>query len=246
MKFKIILIIVFSSIINGYSQTAEEYYKSGELNEGSSNEKAILDYNKAIKINPKYVAAYYKRAMAKEFSKEKDILGAIADYSKVIELDDASTEMSNYYHYKCYHQRGFAKYFYLKDYKGAIADFNEAIKINPDCESVVFMNRGDAKNELQDYRGAILDYSKAIEIDPNNYNYYYMRGNSKYDLKDYSGALSDYSTAIEIIPSFSPLYYNRGLCKIYLGQKDSGCLDLSKAGELGNSKAYETIKELCN
>jgi len=31
-----------------------------------------------------------------------------------------------------------------------------------------------------------------------------------------------------------------------LGQKDSGCLDLSKAGELGYFKAYETIKKYCN
>ena len=28
-------------------------------------------------------------------------------------------------------------------------------------------------------------------------------------------------------------YYNRGLTKIFINQKDSGCLDLSKAGELG-------------
>jgi len=31
-----------------------------------------------------------------------------------------------------------------------------------------------------------------------------------------------------------------------LGQKDSGCLDLSKAGELGKSIAYEAIKKHCN
>ena len=41
-------------------------------------------------------------------------------------------------------------------------------------------------------------------------------------------------------------YYNRGLAKIQLGQKDSGCLDLSKAGELGYVEAYEAIKQYCN
>jgi hypothetical protein len=34
--------------------------------------------------------------------------------------------------------------------------------------------------------------------------------------------------------------------KILLGQKESGCLDLSKAGELGSEKAYESIKQFCN
>jgi len=41
-------------------------------------------------------------------------------------------------------------------------------------------------------------------------------------------------------------YYNRGLAKIQLGQKDSGCLDLSKARELGDADAFDAIKELCN
>jgi len=36
------------------------------------------------------------------------------------------------------------------------------------------------------------------------------------------------------------------LAKLGLGQKESGCLDLSKAGELGSEKAYEVIKEFCN
>jgi len=30
-----------------------------------------------------------------------------------------------------------------------------------------------------------------------------------------------------------------------LGQKDSGCLDLSKAGEMGYMNAYDAIKEYC-
>jgi hypothetical protein len=41
-------------------------------------------------------------------------------------------------------------------------------------------------------------------------------------------------------------YYHRGLAKILSGQKDNGCLDLSKAGDLGLAEAYESIKEYCN
>jgi hypothetical protein len=40
-------------------------------------------------------------------------------------------------------------------------------------------------------------------------------------------------------------YLNRGIAKINLGQKDSGCLDLSEAGEMGVLKAYDLIKECC-
>jgi hypothetical protein len=35
------------------------------------------------------------------------------------------------------------------------------------------------------------------------------------------------------------------LTKIKLGQKDSGCLDLSKGGELGDVEAYGLISKNC-
>ena len=47
-------------------------------------------------------------------------------------------------------------------------------------------------------------------------------------------------------PKNAAPYLNRGASKIMLGQKDSGCLDLSKAGELGDTKAYGLIKKYCN
>jgi len=38
----------------------------------------------------------------------------------------------------------------------------------------------------------------------------------------------------------------KGLAKISLGQKDKGCLDLSKAGELALDYAYDAIEKHCN
>ena len=70
-------------------------------------------------------------------------------------------------------------------------------------------------------------------------------GTSKGEKGDYKGALKDFNKAIELDPKLSDAYFNRGLAKIQLGQKDSGCLDLSKAGEMGYSQAYDTIKKFC-
>jgi hypothetical protein len=52
--------------------------------------------------------------------------------------------------------------------------------------------------------------------------------------------------AISIKPNYPEAYYLRGTAKLNLGQKDSCCLDLSKAGELGYTQAYETIRHYCN
>ena len=49
-----------------------------------------------------------------------------------------------------------------------------------------------------------------------------------------------------IVGGYADLYYWRGKAELKLDQKDNGCLDLSKAGELGLSKAYDAIKHLCN
>lgn len=133
----------------------------------------------------------------------------------------------------------------IQDYRGSIIDFTKVIELKPD-NSIAYDNRGMSKAKLQDYRGAIADYNKAIEIDPDYARPYYNRGVSKAQLQDYRGALADFTTSIVIDPDYADAYYGRGLSKFTLDQKDSGCLDLSKAGELGYPKAYDAIKILCN
>ena len=75
---------------------------------------------------------------------------------------------------------------------------------------------------------------------------YYNSGVQKGESGDWSGAIEDFNKSIELAPNNADVYSNRGFAKIALGQKDSGCLDLSKAGELGYAEAHETIKKYCN
>jgi tetratricopeptide (TPR) repeat protein len=52
-----------------------------------------------------------------------------------------------------------------KDYRGAIAEYTQAIKINPNFARA-YLNRGNARKELGDQQGAITDYNQAIKINP--------------------------------------------------------------------------------
>ncbi len=63
---------------------------------------------------------FSKRGVAKE--KKGDLVGAIADYSKAIELDPKDTI--------AYFNRGGAKQM-KGDLDGAIADYSKAIELNP-------------------------------------------------------------------------------------------------------------------
>lgn len=148
---------------------------------------------------------------------------------------------------KQYYDRGLAKE-ELKEYKGAIAAYTKAIGLNPKY-SEAYSGRGFVKGELKDYLGSIADYTEALETRPESiedyYGIYSGRGRAKYGLKDYRGAIEDYTKAIEASPKHEYIYYFRGYAKIKLGQKESGCLDLSKSGELGNKEAYVAIKKFC-
>jgi tetratricopeptide (TPR) repeat protein len=51
------------------------------------------------------------------------------------------------------------------DYKGAIADYNRAIELNPKF-AVAYDDRASAKGLAGDNEGALADCNKAIELNP--------------------------------------------------------------------------------
>ena len=76
------------------------------------------------------------------------------------------------------------------DYEEAIADLNEAIRLDPN-NAVAWNNRGFSKNKLGDYQGAIADLDEAIRLDPNYAVAWNNRGFSKRKLGDYAGAIAN-------------------------------------------------------
>jgi tetratricopeptide (TPR) repeat protein len=133
----------------------------------------------------------------------------------------------------------------LKDYRGAIADYDRAIGLEPQ-NATVYHNRGLAKYSLKDYRGAIADFGKSIALEPNtSASSYFNRGLAKYGLQNYSGAIADYNKSIALDPH-PATYFNRGDARIKLGQKSEACLDFRKSAELGIYWANDSIKKYCN
>lgn len=169
---------------------------------------------------------------------QKDYYGAISIYDEGIKLYPKHSEF--------YIRRSFAKE-NVKDYQGALEDLTLADKIS---NLNNYSAKGWLKIKLEDYRGAIFEYDKAIIDFPKASDYEY-RGDAKFSIKDYQGAINDYSQAILEYKKFpdsdlSYIYFNRGLAKLNLKQTNSGCLDLSKAGELGVKEVYDIIKKNCN
>ena len=92
------------------------------------------------------------------------------------------------------------------------------------------------------YDDAIEDINKAIKLFPDFAYSYYNRANLHAISGRLPDAYDDYTRAIELNPNFGEAYYNRGLVQIFMRDTHKGCLDLSKAGELGIEESYETLK----
>ena len=168
-----------------------------------------------------------------KFFQKRENMEAISNLNRAIKINPNYAE--------AYQLRATVKT-YLRDRYGAISDYSKAIELG----EFVYVQRGVEKERLGDLNGALSDYDKAIEINPNYEWAYSNRALIKEDLGDYEGALSDWTKAIEILPNDWVNLKFRGLLKIKMGLKESGCLDLSRVGEMGISLAYDLIKEHCN
>ena len=160
----------------------------------------------------------------------------------------------------------------IKQYTNAVNTFSSAIELNPSnpflylnrsttrAEMIDFISSidnsyqritidSDPANRLNNnskrtysYDEAVADLNKAIKLFPDLAYSYYNRANLKALSGSLPEAFEDYSKAIEQNPNFAEAYYNRGIIQIFMKDTRKGCLDISKAGELGIVEAYEVLK----
>jgi len=93
-----------------------------------------------------------------------------------------------------YFNRGNA-YFENKEHGRAIADFSEAIRLDPGFART-YNNRGFTYSVKGDYDNAIADYGEAIRLDPKYALAYYNRAGAYRIKGDFERAIADYDEAI--------------------------------------------------
>lgn len=149
---------------------------------------------------------------------------------------------------------------YQGNYLGALSDFNKSIQLDPK-QKRIYCDRGYTNEKLGNLREAIYDFNKCVQIMRQYYPGFVTqvtvttslaKAHIKFELEDYSGAIADFTTYLNLMKEWHPndiyeyeLFY-RGLAKLNLGDKNGACLDFSKAGEGGYSRAYNLIQVYCN
>ncbi|AFW95522.1 MULTISPECIES: tetratricopeptide repeat-containing serine protease family protein [Nostocales] len=136
-----------------------------------------------------------------------------------------------------------------RDYSGAIAAYNEVIRLNPNyAEALLYRNRGSSYYALGDTQAAIADFNEAIKINPDDAKAYAVRGIARYKLGDRRAAIRDFNEVIKINPDDARAYAGRGIARYELGDKQGAIADLKTAANLsaqqGNKKLYQKVSEL--
>ena len=103
----------------------------------------------------------------------------------------------------------------------------------------------DQVTHSYDYSEAIADLEAAAAIIPDFAYFHFDLGNLYCLSSRLVEAIDSYDKAISIYPYMGDAYYNRGLVLIYLKDKEKGCIDLSRAGELGVADSYSVISKYC-
>ena len=103
----------------------------------------------------------------------------------------------------------------------------------------------DQVSRTYDYSEAIDDMLSADKLLPGVPYIYFNLGNLYCLSSKFVESVDSYTKAIDVFPYMGDAFYNRGLVLIYLKDKEKGCIDLSRAGELGVGDAYSVISKYC-
>jgi tetratricopeptide (TPR) repeat protein len=221
---------------------AKIFFERGNQKFWSKNFKgAIVDYTRAIELNPKFYQAYNARGKVNSAIglRSSPMTGgeikhqaAIADYTEAIKLNPDYEE--------AYNNRGKTRKDWSSDSKGAIADFTEVIRLNPTSANAYF-NRGSVRWRREgDKKGGIDDFDTALRLNPNYAEIYETRANVKLWQKDLEGAISDYTEFIRFAPRNAGAYFSRG--RIYadlLGEPQKALADFQQAAKLYEQKGQK-------
>lgn len=222
----------YSKAIDLAPNNATAYYNRGNAYSNSGKyQKAIEDYNHAIRLNPDIdnAATYFNRGNA--YFDSGKYQKAIEDYNQVIRLNPNND--SAY----CNRADIFTKF---GEHQQAIENYDKAIRLNPNNANA-YLIRGENYRVLGQYKRAIKDYNQAIRFDPNNSQSYSGRGLVYYHLNKNKKAINDYNQAIRLDPNDLRDYVNRGAVYMRLGQYKRAIKDYNQALHINPNNA--TAKE---
>jgi lipoprotein NlpI len=123
----------------------------------NDHDRAIADYDAALKLNPKFTDALYNRGSA--WAGKGDSDRAMADYDAALKLNprDATTLAARA-----------VEWMNKGDYGRAVSDYDTAVELDAKSSNTVF-GRGRARYYAGDFKRAVADMESAAKLEASEY-----------------------------------------------------------------------------
>jgi tetratricopeptide (TPR) repeat protein len=128
-------------------------------------------------------------------------------FSDVIKKEGVASGQKTSFLGLAYNNRGVARK-QAGDRQGALADFIEAIDLNP-RDARPWLNRGNLYFDAGEFDAALKDYNKSLELDSKNAEAYVSRGATYGAQNRFELAERDLDRAIELDPNSTDAFGNR-------------------------------------
>ncbi len=216
-----------TDFLNARHDLALPYYGRGlAFLSLEKNTEALADLDIAIRLDDRYVDAYFDRATVKLKLAKNEM--ACLDIKKAALLGHKKAEAA-YKENFCanaalsYYKEANNKYT-LHKYEEAIPLFDQALQLNPDSASY-YVKRAKCLLETKKVDKAMADYDQAIALSPANKEFYFARALAYISLEKYPKAFEDLTQVIKMDANNFDAYLQRAAVCESTNQTNSAIYD---------------------
>lgn len=206
-----------------FNNRGSAYGRKGEL------DRAIEDFDQAIRLNPSYARAFYNRGLS--YARKSQYERAIQDYDQSIRLNPAvaATFASRAAVYSRQHQ-----------HERAIQDYDQAIRLEP-ANASAFTNRCRSRAIVGQLAQALADCQESLRLQPNNALALHNRGLVHLKAGRFDAAIADYDATLRSGQSAHALF-GRGIARRRKGDAAGGGADIAAATVIQADIAQEMAR----
>lgn len=197
-------------------------------------DNAIINYKKALEINPKFSAAYWSIGLIDE--KMGRMNEALKRYKNAVRFAPLDIKALYSLGTLCLN---------TGQYANAINTLERLISLSPDNPDAYY-NLGLCYYYIGDYKKAVEAYQQSLKINPYKADIHNSLGISLLMVGRLDMAMQEYAVAIKIDPKFAQAYGNMGLVYKQMGEKDRAIAMFKEALKFdpNNQSTKENLKEL--
>lgn len=195
-------------------------------------DKALADFNKALKINPRHFDALIGRG---------NLYRKIGKYEKSLKDSEMAISINAKDERSYINIGGF--YFQEQEYDKSLEATDKALAINSNNADAI-MNKAILFSVLGNHEASIPFFSKHIQLRPSDERAYLYRAISYQMLNQNQAALQDFNRALQLNPQNGQAYAKRSELHVQMGNKPQALKDAKKAKSLGFNVSQEYLQSL--